>query len=160
MPLISRAIEPGAGRVTLQWSMPAPADRVWRGLTAPEALPLWLGSLSSGAFTPGSVVSVQHAEGYSCISEILRCEPPALLAMTWKFPDEPLSRLRIVLTQEDRSTRLTLTHEGLGDDSAGYLPGWQAHLLYLEDLLQGHPRSMAGFWAVYGELDDAQTVQG
>lgn len=160
MPLISRTIETGPGRVTLQWSLRVPADRVWWGLIDPEALPQWIGTLSSGTFAPGSVVSVQHAEGYFCISEILDCVPAALLAMTWKFPDEPLSYVRIELTPEGKGTCLTLTHEGLGGESAGYLPGWQTHLLYLEDLLQGRPRSMADFWLVYGELDDAATIQG
>ncbi|WP_104103049.1 SRPBCC domain-containing protein [Arthrobacter sp. 08Y14] len=159
MPLVSSTIETVPGRVALQWSLPAPADRVWWGLTDPEALPQWMGSVTSGKFAVGSVVTVEHAKNYSCISEVLDCEPQALLAMTWKFPDEPLSYLRIELTADENSTRLALTHDALGDEAAGYLPGWQTHLLYLEGLLLGRPRPMADFWQVYGKLDDAEAVQ-
>ena len=160
MPLISQRIQSAPGRVTLQWSLPVPADRVWWGLTDPKALPQWIGSVTFGEFAAGSEVTVQHAENYSCVSEIRDCEPPERLAMTWKFPDEPLSYLRIELTPHGLGTRLDLIHDGLGEDAAGYLPGWQTHLLYLEDLLAGRPRSMADFWAVYGELENPAPVQG
>lgn len=72
--------------------------------------------------------------------------------MTWEFPDEPRSHVRIVLTPDDGTTHLLLAHDGLGDEAANYLPGWHTHLLYLEDLLLGQPRPMADFWATYEEL--------
>jgi hypothetical protein len=44
---------------------------------------------------------------------------------------------------------LVLTHDELGDEAANYLTGWHTHLLYLEDLLLGRPRSMDEFWSTY-----------
>jgi uncharacterized protein YndB with AHSA1/START domain len=97
-------------------------------------------------------VTIQHAEDYFCTSQILECEPPQLLAMTWDFPDEALSHVRIALTPAGSTTHLALTHDGLGSEAASYLSGWHTHLLYLEDLLMGRPRSMADFWSTYKGL--------
>lgn len=157
MPLTSRLLDTPSGCVTLQWSLPESPDRVWHALTSPEALPHWMGTVTSGEFAADSVVTVQHSVDYSCISEIRDWEPGRLLAMTWSFPDEPLSVLRIELTPDGSSTQLLLVHEGLGDETANYLPGWQTHLLYLEDLLRGCPRPMSEFWLVYEGLDDRRS---
>lgn len=132
--------------------MAVPASHLWWGLTDSEALHQWLGQLTSGEFVTGGVVAIQHGEDYSCTSRILECEPEQALSMTWKFPDEPLSHVRIVLMSAGESTQLTLNHEGLGAEAANYLAGWHTHLLYLEGLLLGHPRSMADFWSTYDEL--------
>jgi uncharacterized protein YndB with AHSA1/START domain len=135
--------------------MAVPADRLWWGLTDPDALPHWLGTLTSGRFRGGDVVTIQHAEDYFCTSRILECKPTQLLGMTWDFPDEALSHVRIALTPAGRTTHLTLTHDGLGSEAASYLSGWHTHLLYLEDLLMGQPRSMADFWPTYKGLIDS-----
>lgn len=152
MPLISRSLDTAAERVLLSWSLPVPRDRAWWGLTDPEALPKWMGSIVSGSFADGDVVTVRHAEDYCCTSKILECEPGRLLAMTWEFPDEPLSHLRITLSTSGSFTRLALIHEGLGAEAANYLPGWHTHLLYLEGLLADEPLPMAGFRTTYEDL--------
>lgn len=132
--------------------MNVPMSRLWWGLTDPNALPHWLGTLIDGEFVNGDIVTIQHAENYSCTSQILACEPEQLLEMTWKFPDEELSNLQIRLTSVGDSIDLILTHNGLGDEATNYLPGWHTHLLYLEDLLLGRPRSMDKFWSTYEHL--------
>lgn len=152
MPLISRSLHPGDARVSHTWSMAAPASHVWWGLTDPGALPRWLGKLVSGNFAVGDTVTIQHAEDYVCTSRIQECEPERLLSMTWEFPDEPTSYLRIVLTPAGASTHLVLQHDRLGNEAANYLPGWHTHLLYLEALLLDQPRPMADFWSTYDGL--------
>lgn len=152
MPLINRSLHSANERVSHSWSIAVSADRIWWGLTAPEALPLWLGKLTAGSFVVGNSVTIQHAEGYYCTSRIKECEPGRLLDMTWEFPDEPRSQLRIVLTPGGESTLLALQHDGLGREAADYLPGWHTHLLYLEALLLGQPRPMADFWSTYDGL--------
>ncbi|WP_104160803.1 SRPBCC domain-containing protein [Arthrobacter sp. ZGTC212] len=153
MPLTSRSIDAVAGRVSVCWSLPAASDRVWWGLTSPEALPHWIGTVTTGEMTVGAVVTIRHAEDYSCTSEILGCGPEAWLALTWKFPDEPLSQLCIEVAPEGSATQLDLIHEGLEDEAPGYLSGWQTHLFYLEHLLQGRPLPMEEFWQVHERLD-------
>jgi len=134
--------------------MAVPAGQIWWGLTDPEALPLWLGKLISGDFAAGNAVTIQHAENYRCTSRIHECDPGRLLSMTWELPDEPPSHVRIELTPAGEATCLALQHDGLGSEAANYLPGWHTHLLYLEALLLGRPRSMAEFWSTYEELTD------
>ncbi|WP_370455305.1 SRPBCC domain-containing protein [Diaminobutyricimonas sp. LJ205] len=133
-----------------------PVGQIWWGLTDPEALPCWLGKLTSGTFVVHHSVTIQHAEGYLCRSLIQECEPKRLLSMTWELPDEPPSQVRIVLTPAGESTHVALKHDGLGDNAAGYLPGWHTHLLYLEALLLGQPRSMVHFWSTYDGLTDSK----
>lgn len=108
----------------------------------------------SGKFVRDGVVTIEHAEDYFCTSRILECEPEQLLDMTWEFPDEPHSHVRIELTPIGGTTQLVLTHDELGDEAANYLPGWHTHLLYLEGLLVGQPRSMEGFWSTYEALTE------
>jgi uncharacterized protein YndB with AHSA1/START domain len=152
MPLIQRSIRTANNRVLHVWSIAVPSNRLWWGLTDSEALPRWLGKLSAGSFVTGHVIRIEHAEDYTCTSRIQECEPGRRLAMTWEFPDEPLSTVLITLSPEPNATRLTLTHDGLGDEAPNYLTGWHTHLLYLEALLLCMPRSMADFWSTYDEL--------
>lgn len=155
MPLINRSLQTANARVSHNWSMAVPAGHIWWGLTNPEALPRWLGKLTSGKFVVGNSVTIQHAEDYFCTSRIQECEPEQILGMTWEFPDEPPSQVRIVLTPAGGSTHLALQHDGLGNAAVDYLPGWHAHLLYLEALLLGQPRSMADFWSTCDRLTDS-----
>ena len=62
MPLISRSLDTANERVSHRWSMAVPAGHCWWGLTHPEALPHWLGKLTSGEFVVGGAVTIQHAE--------------------------------------------------------------------------------------------------
>ena len=155
MPLIDRSLDTAVERVSISWHLYASPDRSWWGLTDSEALPQWLGRLVSGQFELGSTVIIEHGENYCCTSRILECEPERLLAMTWEFPDEPLSHLRIELAPNGDGTHLFLTHDGLGTETASYLPGWHTHLLYLESVLTGRPRPKAEFWTTYEALAGA-----
>jgi uncharacterized protein YndB with AHSA1/START domain len=155
MPLINCSLRTANERVSHSWSIAVSADHAWWGLTALEALPLWLGKLTSGKFVVGSSVTIEHADGYYCTSRIRECEPGRILGMTWEFPDEPPSYVRIVLTPAGESTLLALQHDGLGKEAADYVPGWHTHLLYLEALLMGQPRPMADFWSTYDGLTDS-----
>ena len=155
MPLVSCSIDTAAEKVLHNWSMEVSAGRLWWGLTDPGALPHWLGKLTSGRFAAGNVVTIEHAEDYSCISHIQECEPGQLLSMTWKFPDEANSRVQIVLEPTGGTTSLSLQHNKLGNEAANYLPGWHTHLLYLEALLLGQPRPMEKFWSTYDSLAES-----
>ena len=152
MPLTNRSLDSASGRVSLSWSMAVPTGHVWSALTDPEALPHWLGTMVSGEFVVGDTVTIEHADNYACTSRILECEPGRLLGMTWEFPGEPTSRLRIGLAPAGASTHVALQHDGLAHEAVNYLPGWHTHLLYLEALLLGRPLSMADFWSTYDAL--------
>ncbi|MER2133199.1 MAG: SRPBCC domain-containing protein [Arthrobacter sp.] len=155
MPHTDSSLDTAAERVSISWHLDASPDQVWWGLTDPEALPQWIGRLVSGQFETGSTVIIEHAEDYCCTSRILDCAPESLLAMTWDFPDEPVSRLRMELTPAGTGTQLVLRHEALGTEAGSYLPGWHTHLLYLDGVLAGEPRPMAEFWATYKTVTGA-----
>ncbi|MPY12246.1 SRPBCC domain-containing protein [Arthrobacter bussei] len=157
MPLINSSIRTIDNSVSHTWHMAVPADRLWWALTDPVALPQWLGKLAAGRFVAGDVVKIQHAADSFCTSRIMECEPERRLQMTWEFPDEPLSTVLIRLAPEAGGTRMDVMHEGLGDETRNYLPGWHTHLLYLEALLLGQPRSMNDFWPTYEELSKSET---
>ena len=161
MPLIRQTLDEAAGRVTHEWSFAVTADRLWRGLTEPTALPQWLGTLREGTFNAGETVVVEHAENYPSTSHILECTPQHSLRMTWEFPDENPSELSLRMNSADPTTstgsatpasELTLTHTGLAGLAPSYLTGWHTHLLYLEALLLGRPLDMGDFWATYESL--------
>lgn len=155
MPLVSRSVDVVSEQVSHRWSMAVPAGRVWWALTDSRALPLWLGRLVSGEFVSGDVVTIEHAEDYFCTSRIQECEPGKLLSMTWKFPDEATSHVRVTLKPEGERTQLEVKHEGLGDEALNYLLGWHTHLLYLEALLLGRPLPMDAFWSTYDSLAES-----
>ena len=152
MPLLQRSLDPGTGCVAFSWWVRVPPQRLWWALTDREALPHWLGQLQRGVFDAGDVVVIEHAENYACISSIEESVPLNALAMTWKFPDEAPSRLRLTLRPELSGTVLTLVHTELAESAASYLPGWHTHLLYLEALVEGRPRCMEDFWSTYESL--------
>jgi uncharacterized protein YndB with AHSA1/START domain len=152
MPLISRSIQTAAGRVFHDWSIAAPSARLWCGPTDPQALPCWLEQFISGNFLSGDVSTLQHAREYCCTSRIQELESERLIGMTWQFPDEQRSYVRITLYPGSATTRLMLKHDGLGNEASAHLPGWHTHLLYLQALLIDQPRPMNDFWSTYDQL--------
>lgn len=81
----------------------APPARVWRAVTRPELLELWIG------FAPGP------ADGARASYRIVEAHAPRHVAYEWHDPqtDEPLSTVRIALDPAPGGrTRLRLTHIG------------------------------------------------
>lgn len=152
MPSLRKSFDVPSGAVCVQWSLDASSDQIWRALTGAESLQCWLGTILSGTFSLGSIVEIEHAQDYVCTSRIISCEPGQSLEMTWKFPDEDPSQVAFTIESMAGSQVLTLHHIGLTNEVSEYLTGWQTHLLYLEDFLNGTPRPMADFWADYERL--------
>lgn len=75
--------------------------------------------------------------------------------MTWKFPDEDPSQVSFTIESTAGSQILTVRHIGLTKEVGEYLTGWQTHLLYLEDFLNGTPRPMSDFWGEYERVKNA-----
>lgn len=145
------------GGIRLQWLLPRDRSQVWDHLTDLASLPEWLGGAQEGSFDAGSVIVVDHGQGYLCRSRVLRADEARSLAMTWHFPDEPPSQVELILATEpneaqaaspDGRTRLTLHHAGLGGLAADYLAGWLTHMTYLEASLVGAPLPPGGFWGL------------
>src|SRR5690606_11794924 len=122
------------GTLRFRRRLPGPLDRVWSYLVDPDKRRLWLAGGPMGT-RPGGAVELHFRnselsrgddpppEKYREVGnagtvrgEILRCEPPRLLAFTWGGgPDagEPPSDATIELEPDGDEVLLTLTHRRL-----------------------------------------------
>lgn len=128
--------------VVLRRTYRASIEDVWDAVTDPERLGRWLQPVTGDLRLGGTYQLEGNAGG-----EIVQCEPPRLLVVTWVYGEvegEP-SRVRVRLGADDRGdTELELSHEGIIDNNhwATYGPGavgvgWELSLLGLERHLHG-----------------------
>jgi uncharacterized protein YndB with AHSA1/START domain len=122
----------------------APIEDVWEACTVPERLNRWFLQVS-GDLREGGRFSLEH----NASGEILRCEPPRLLAVSWVYGDRPVDEVELRLAPaEDGGTLLELEHatvmgvvewEGRPVDViTGVGSGWELPLdCYLAAYLRG-----------------------
>lgn len=157
--------------LTIEWSLPHAQNLVWKHLNDPETLHEWLGHPTTFHARVGGEIVIDHDDGYFCRSEVLSLThddgpPPAGGAeLSWKFPDEPRSRLTLRTFDTDdgtgtsQTTALVLQHVGLGTLIDSYLAGWLTHLTYFEASLGAAPLPPSQFWSLcttFEQLRDQQ----
>ncbi len=142
----------------------SPAD-LWSALTDKERLQYWFAKVS-GDFKQGGRFSIAgNADG-----EIVACEPPKQLALTWEFGGNT-SWVNVTIQQSDEGALLTLEHEHPTDPKSQahwdqYGPGatgvgWELAMLGLAMHLSGEKTSIieAGeAWA--GSATGKATLRG
>jgi uncharacterized protein YndB with AHSA1/START domain len=145
--------------VTFRREYRASAEDLWDALTAPERLRRWLGEVT-GDLRTGGRYRIDFTDGDDeteperTTGTITSCEPPRLLLLSWDFPDEPTSLLRVEVSASEHGAALELEHSRLPHGQAGgYGAGWHAHLAALGRLLHGEP---GGSW----DDDFAQVLPG
>jgi uncharacterized protein YndB with AHSA1/START domain len=131
--------------VVLSRTYRAHADDVWDALTNPERIPRWFYPISGDLRVGGSFQLEGNAGG-----EILRCDPPTALEVTFGGPQ---SVVRVLLAESDGATTLELTHSvplAMAGSGAGALfvgPGWDGALLglgmHVRGAAIGDPLAMA-----------------
>lgn len=144
----------GEGRtVVLRRSYPAPAEEVWDALTDPERISRWFLPIS-GDLRLGGHYQLQGNAG----GQIVHCEPPRLLRVTWVFgenpTDEDVSEVEVRLSSEpDGGTSFELVHTAIIDPQrwAEYGPGatgvgWDLTLLGLDMHLRGESIDDPSAW--------------
>jgi len=131
----------------------APIEDVWDACTNPERLNRWFLAVTGDLHVGGSFSLEGNASG-----EILRCEPPRLLAVTWAFGDRPVDEVELRLSSDPNGeTLLELEHatvsrrvewEGeMVDVIPGVGAGWEVPLMYLGRFLRGElPDSPSTEW--------------
>ncbi|SEG25918.1 Uncharacterized conserved protein YndB, AHSA1/START domain [Nonomuraea solani] len=140
----------GARSMVLRRGYDAAIEDVWAACTEPDRLNRWFLKVG-GDLSPGGTFELEgNARG-----EILRCERPHLLAVTWKYGDLPDSRVELRLTVPSIGhTMLELEHYLLPEDGVvGVGIGWELPLsvalpLYLRGEL---PETPVGEWYEPGE---------
>lgn len=121
--------------VRLERRYPAGAADVWDALTDPERLARWFLPVSGDLRPGGRFRTEGNADG-----EILACDAPARLVLTWGAPD---SVVTLDLTPDGGDTVLVLEHAvpaTFVPDAGGALyvgPGWDGALLGLGLFLAG-----------------------
>jgi uncharacterized protein YndB with AHSA1/START domain len=156
-----RTIGAGEARVAIiRRRYDAPVADVWEACTSPGRLARWFLPVSGDLRAGGRFEIKGNAGG-----EIVTCEPPRRLSLTWIYGDRPVDEVELTLSPTaDGGTLLELEHatvldsvewEGtLVDVIAGVGSGWELPLMYaLPAYLRGElPDAPAEEWFV---IDDA-----
>jgi uncharacterized protein YndB with AHSA1/START domain len=130
--------------MTLRRHYRAGVDDVWQACTDPDRLARWLTPVA-GDLRPGGRFQLQGNAG----GEILRCEPPRVLTVTWESPGgQPVTQVEAVLAPAgDGGTDFELRHGGPVDPAfwaqfgAGAVGvGWDLALYALGRVLGGEAR--------------------
>ena len=122
--------------VVIRRTYDAPNQDVWGALTEPERIKRWFYPVTGDLEVGGRFQTEGNADG-----EILRCEPPRLLKVTYGGPTSVVE-LRLAPEGEDR-TMLELEHTvpiEIAQSGAGSLfvaPGWEAGFIALDLYLRG-----------------------
>lgn len=160
-----RSVEAGHGRadqdraVRLRRCYDAPVEDVWDACTSPERISRWFLPVT-GDFRPGGRYQLEGNAG----GEILRCEPPRLLRVTWVFGEAPPSEVEVRLSPGDQDdTVLELEHTmtetplwtEFGPGAVGV--GWDMALLGLGLHLSGHERNDTESWVRSPEAREFMT---
>ncbi|MEO7006118.1 MAG: SRPBCC family protein [Terrimesophilobacter sp.] len=123
--------------VSLRRNYDAPIDDVWNAITDPARLKRWFMPVT-GELRVGGTFQLEGNAG----GEVLACEPPHLLRLTW---GGPTSVVELRLMHAASVTELRLEHNvpiEMAQSGAGALwvgPGWDGALMGLGLFLGGHP---------------------
>ena len=151
--------------VRLERLLPGPIERVWAYLTEPDKRATWfaggvfdlrVGGKANLHFDHSKISAEESppeakAKRSDWPETITRIEAPRLLAYTFG-PAGSESEVTFELEPRGKDTFLVLTHRRIVDRKTliGVSGGWDAHLLILEDRLNGvEPRP---FWTTHARL--------
>lgn len=120
---------------------PAPIGEVWSAITDPERINRYFLPVSGDLREGGSFAIEMNAEG-----EVLQCEAPHLLRLSWSFEGSVPDEVEIRLKEVDGGTQLELEHASVRDVLVSSDPrtgdwgvgaGWEPPLKYLGKYLAG-----------------------
>ncbi|MBD7919487.1 SRPBCC family protein [Cellulomonas sp. Sa3CUA2] len=147
-------IGPDAAEVTFRRPYATTPEDLWDAVTDPDRARRWLGALH-GDLRQGGTYELRMGEDRPdaddvAHGEILLCEPPRVLELTWRFPGERESRVRATVEQDGEGALLVLRHTALDAAAArGYGGGWHVLLDQLDDHCAGRP--VRAWDELYGE---------
>lgn len=107
-----RQIPAGEARsVVIRRRYDAPIEDVWQACTDPMRINRWFLPVS-GDLRPGGTFQLEGNAG----GEILRCEAPHLLTVSWVYGDRPVDEVEVRLSQDESGdTLLELEHATVSD---------------------------------------------
>ncbi|MFT7835684.1 SRPBCC family protein [Saccharothrix sp. BKS2] len=119
----------------------APIDEVWSAITDPDRITRYFLPVSGDLREGGSFSIEMNADG-----EILKCDAPNLLRVTWSYEGSIPDEVEIRLKEVEGGTQLELEHASVRDvlvssdpktGDYGVGAGWEAPLKYLGKHLAG-----------------------
>jgi uncharacterized protein YndB with AHSA1/START domain/uncharacterized protein YciI len=143
-----------AGSILATVDIAASPERVFRALASEDIVrwwgsddmyrtTAWTGDVRVGGAWRSSGVAADGSE-FSVGGEYLEVDPPRRLVHTWKpsWDEVGATTVTYTLAAIDGGTRLTLRHDGFGDNAAscdGHAHGWERVLGWLDGFASGPP---------------------
>jgi uncharacterized protein YndB with AHSA1/START domain len=126
------------GGVSLVVDIAAPPEAVFRALTRPSDLDLWMTAKSTVEARVGGRMSFGWKSDGPV--RILKIVPDEELSYSWAHTNDPETIVTWTLEAPNgrrTSTRLTLVHSGFGErDTEDFRTGWLKHLSWMKALLE------------------------
>ncbi|HEX3787101.1 MAG TPA: SRPBCC family protein [Pseudonocardiaceae bacterium] len=153
----------GGHSVLLSREYDGAIEDVWDACTDPERIGRWFLPVT-GDLRPGGTYQLEGNAG----GEIVRCEPPRLVKVTWVFGGQPPSEVEVRLSPgADGRTRFELEHTVLADETmwTEFGPGavgvgWDLVLLGLSRHLQDPTANPPEEWSRSAEAREYLTRCG
>jgi uncharacterized protein YndB with AHSA1/START domain len=111
-----------------------PVERVWAALTEPAALAAWFWpwqpvvSFSPAVGAAYALEAMHPQAGRLAVSgTVVAVRPPRVLALTWKWADEPdVTSVEITLAEDNGTTTVTVRHAEVASagTAADYRVAW------------------------------------
>ena len=137
------ALTGGADGATarLEHTFRTDADDLWRAVSEPERVSRWMAPTTlDGPPAVGARYTIDFGDDQRTTGEVVRCEAPRLLEVTWELPGEPDSVVRLEVRPGDDGAVLVLEHLRLpARQATGHAAGWQAHLATLAAQVEDGP---------------------
>src|SRR5215469_16273128 len=129
--------------VVVERDMPFPPEKIWRALTEPKLIEVWL---MKNDFKPEVGHQFHMSQDWGALDcQVLAVEPNRKLSYTWNFAhDDPMYNLKSVvlwtLTPTATGTHLRMQHQGFRSEQVqacnGAKWGWQKFIGNLEQLVE------------------------
>jgi uncharacterized protein YndB with AHSA1/START domain len=128
-----------AKRAVLRRRFDATIDRVWAACTDRDLLAQWFAGVS-GELKVGGSLTFEVGAPYTLTAQVLQCEPPHRLVITWAYPGRVVDEVELRLAADGDDTVLELEHRS-SDNSDWWIgagSGWEYAFVRLSVLLQGN----------------------
>jgi uncharacterized protein YndB with AHSA1/START domain len=131
--IVDRQIGSGKARaLVLHRRYDAEIDDVWQACTDPERMSRWFLKVT-GDLRPGGTYQLDGNAG----GQILRCEPPRLLRVTWVYPEHPTGEVELRLSPDPTGGTVfeleyALPVDDFPTEALGIGPGWEPALYALD----------------------------